>query len=127
MLNPTEVVAGIQILALKCDRGGIEWRTGYDPPWRVMANGRVCGGRTLAEALEKMLARGQDEPEAKPKVIQAKVAGALLSRMMNDLPEGSTVSVERETVEVPPKNGWRRYRRGNKLLIEIHPPPTGGS
>jgi len=55
-LNPTQIVAGIQVLSASFEHGVIQWRTDEDPVWRILAGDRACDGRTLAEALEKMLA-----------------------------------------------------------------------
>lgn len=61
------------------------------------------------------------------KPMKPRHAAMLVLRMMLNLEEGATVTVDRNTFEEPPLDGWRRYRAGNEIRLHIHPPPAAST
>ena len=63
----------------------------------------------------------------RPKRLNPTRAIIKILRMLNRLDPGSTVTVKREEIEKPPRDGWRQFSFGNKIFIEIHPPPAAST
>lgn len=54
-------------------------------------------------------------------------AAMLVLRMLLDLDEGATVTVDRKTIEEPPVDGWRQFRAANEIVLHIHAPPPAST
>jgi len=61
------------------------------------------------------------------RAVEPREARLRLSCFLNNLCEGSMVTVEREEIEMSPENGWRRFKAANKITLQIHPPPPAST